>query len=293
MNQMVISSFFVLLLWAGTFEAKQPLRVTVVQNKPWIMLKEDSSNRVGNDRYEGFLVDLLEKLAGMYNINFELQEQSDGRYGARDESGNWSGMIGSVVSGAADLALGDITITSGREQAVDFSVPFLQTGITILYSANSWKSKTINNIEDLVKSGVKFGCVRGGSTEKFFKNSPNPIYRQAWEKMTSEGIMTTNNAEGIERVLENPGEYAYLIESSGADWAMTQYCDLQAIGGDINLRNYGIAMKLGSKLRKDINIGLLKLMEDSTVSQIKNKWWKKSNKCNQVMAFLTSFADLF
>ena len=56
-------------------------------------------------------------------------------------------MIGSVVSGAADLALGDITITSGREQAVDFSVPFLQTGITILYSANSWKSKTINNIE--------------------------------------------------------------------------------------------------------------------------------------------------
>ena len=55
------------------------------------MLKEDSSNRVGNDRYEGFLVDLLEKLAGVYNINFELQEQSDGRYGARDESGNWSG----------------------------------------------------------------------------------------------------------------------------------------------------------------------------------------------------------
>ena len=46
-----------------------------------------------------------------------------------------------------------------------------------------------------MKSGVKFGCVRGGSTEKFFKNSPNPIYRQAWEKMTSEGIMTTNNAE--------------------------------------------------------------------------------------------------
>ena len=49
-------------------------------------------------------------------------------------------------------------------------------------------------------------------------------------------------------MLENPGEYAYLIESSGADWAMTQYCDLQAIGGDINLRNYGIAMKLGESM---------------------------------------------
>jgi len=99
--------------------------------------------------------------------------------------------------------------------------------------------------------------------------------------------------QGIERVLENPGEYAYLIESSGADWAMSQYCDLKTIGGDINLRNYGIAMKLGAKMRKDINIGLLKLMEDGSISQIKNKWWKKNSKCNQVMEFLSSFADLF
>jgi len=291
---MVTYPFFLLLLWTAVSDAKKPLRISVVQNKPWIMLKEDSSNRVGNDRYEGFLVDMLDKLAAMFNVNFELQEQADGRYGARDESGNWNGMIGSVISETADLAVGDITITSGREQAVDFSVPFLQTGITILYSANSWKSKSVNSIEDLVnQSVVKFGAVRGGSTENFFKNSPNPVYRKAWEQMTSEGIMTESNAEGIERVLENPGEYAYLIESSGADWAMSQYCDLKTIGGDINLRNYGIAMKLGSKLRKDINIGLLKLMEDGSISQIKNKWWKKNSKCNQVMEFLSSFADLF
>merc|ERR1711915_291658 len=53
------------------------------------------------------------------------------------------------------------------------------------------------------------------------------------------------------------------------------------------------SMKLGAKMRKDINIGLLKLMEDGSISQIKNKWWKKNSKCNQVMEFLSSFADLF
>ena len=49
----------------------------------------------------------------------------------------------------------------------------------------------------------------------------------------------------------------------------------------------------GAQMRKDINIGLLKLMEDGSISQIKNKWWKKNSKCNQVMEFLSSFADLF
>ena len=46
-----------------------------------------------------------------------------------------------------------------------------------------------------VQDKIKFGCVRGGSTENFFKNSPNPVYRAAWEKMTSSGILTNNNAE--------------------------------------------------------------------------------------------------
>ena len=37
------------------------------------------------------------------------------------------------MTGAADLALADLTITAARERVVDFTVPFLQTGITVLY----------------------------------------------------------------------------------------------------------------------------------------------------------------
>ena len=42
-------------------------------------------------------------------------------------------MVGEVMTGAADLALADLTITAARERVVDFTVPFLQTGITVLY----------------------------------------------------------------------------------------------------------------------------------------------------------------
>ena len=59
----------------------------------------------------------------------QVSLQWDGRYGALDENtGLWSGMIGSVISGSADLAVADITQTAMRETVVDFTVPFDQVG---------------------------------------------------------------------------------------------------------------------------------------------------------------------
>lgn len=275
-------------------DAGKVFKITAVLHKPWLMLKDDSSNRSGNDRYEGYLVDLLDALAKKLHVNYELQLQQDGKYGMKDESGEWQGMIGSVMRGDADLAVGDITITAEREKAVDFSLPFMQTGITILYTQPSWKLQTITSIEDLVNQDrINFGCVRGGATERFFKNSPNPVYNKVWEKMTSSGIMTNGNAEGIERVMESAGDYAYLIESTSADWAISQYCDLVKIGEDINVRNYGIVVPMGSEYRKKLNIAMLELMESGVVSEIKQKWWPKHSKCNQVMSFLQSFSEFF
>ena len=46
--------------------------------------------------------------------------------------------------------------------------------------------------------------------------------------------------------MESSGNYAYLIESTSADWAISQHCDLVKVGGDINVRNYGIALQLGN-----------------------------------------------
>ena len=53
--------------------------------------------------------------------------------------------------------------------------------------------------------------------------------------------------KGIERVLENPGEFAFLLESKSADYAMAKHCGLSTVGGNINMRSYGIAVKQGNK----------------------------------------------
>ena len=42
-------------------------------------------------------------------------------------------MVGEVLRDEADIAAADLTITSEREQVVDFTHPFMSTGISILF----------------------------------------------------------------------------------------------------------------------------------------------------------------
>lgn len=271
--------------------AGQVLSVTTSQHEPWLHLKDDSASRVGNDRFEGFVMDLLHHLENKTGARFEVSLQWDGRYGGLDENtGLWSGMIGSVISGSADLAVADITQTAMRETVVDFTVPFDQVGITILYPVSfgyiypqtAWKTQPFSSVSDLVdQDQIKFGTVRGGATHSFFQNSQDPDMMQAFLRMTEEDSLVSHNREGIERVLSGGGKFAFFMESAGADYATAQNCGLTTVGGNINTRNYGIVTQKDSAYRKVLNIALLELMDEGVIQKLKQKWWRSSERnCN-------------
>ena len=126
----------------------------------------------GNGNHlEGFVMDLLDLLANKTGARFHLSLQSDGRYGAQDsDTGKWSGMIGSVMTEQVDIAVADITQTALRETAVDFTVPFDQVGITILYPVSfgyiypktAWEAKPFQSVSELVNqvcAGPNPDCV--------------------------------------------------------------------------------------------------------------------------------------
>jgi ionotropic kainate glutamate receptor 2 len=89
----------------------------------------------GNDRYEGYVIDLCKELAKELNVRMEINLVKDGAWGKKivNKTNQWNGMIGEVMRGEADIAVADLTINSDREEAVDFTYPFMATGITILY----------------------------------------------------------------------------------------------------------------------------------------------------------------
>jgi len=66
------------------------------------MLKLSSNTLKGNDRYEGFGIDLIKELSEMSGFNYTFIIQEDASSGYKDEkTKKWSGMIGEVINGVS------------------------------------------------------------------------------------------------------------------------------------------------------------------------------------------------
>ncbi|XP_072033597.1 glutamate receptor 1-like isoform X6 [Amphiura filiformis] len=90
----------------------------------------------GNGRYEGYIMELLERIRSVIrgiDFEYEVELVPDGKFGAPGMySRIWNGMVGEVVRGKADVAAGPLTVTTSRKKAVDFSYPFMSAGIQAL-----------------------------------------------------------------------------------------------------------------------------------------------------------------
>ncbi|KAJ8408907.1 hypothetical protein AAFF_G00247250 [Aldrovandia affinis] len=107
--------------------------VTTILESPYVMLKKNHEQLVGNDKYEGYCVELAAEIAKHVGYTYKLEIVSDRKYGARDfESKMWNGMVGELVYGKADVAVAPLTITLVREEVIDFSKPFMSLGISIM-----------------------------------------------------------------------------------------------------------------------------------------------------------------
>ncbi|GFY76121.1 glutamate receptor ionotropic, kainate 2 [Trichonephila inaurata madagascariensis] len=115
-------------------------RVTTILTDPYVMYRESSKKMQGNARFEGFAIDLLNALADYLHFQYEIQPVKDSKYGRKNPTtGVWDGMIGEVINQDADLAIADVTITTERLTGVDFTLPFMQTGISILFKKPTTK----------------------------------------------------------------------------------------------------------------------------------------------------------
>ncbi|XP_043385657.1 glutamate receptor 4 isoform X6 [Chelonia mydas] len=107
--------------------------VTTILEAPYVMFKKNHDTFEGNDKYEGYCVDLASEIAKHIGIKYKIAIVPDGKYGARDpETKIWNGMVGELVYGKAEIAVAPLTITLVREEVIDFSKPFMSLGISIM-----------------------------------------------------------------------------------------------------------------------------------------------------------------
>ncbi|VDL82318.1 unnamed protein product [Nippostrongylus brasiliensis] len=121
------------------------LRVVVYLEEPFVTKNADNE-------YEGFCIDLLNEMAAILKFNYTIIEVQDGSYGIEDDSGRWNGIIGVLQRHEADVSISAVTITYSRVEVVDFTLPFMHLGISILLARakdDSEKSSMFTFLEPL------------------------------------------------------------------------------------------------------------------------------------------------
>nr|AMM70666.1 ionotropic receptor 8a [Heliconius melpomene rosina] len=106
---------------------------------PWTLPKYDPETgqpmftEDGHPIYEGYCIDLIDKIAEAMDFDYEIVTPKTGTFGRRLPNGSWDGIIGDLMTGETDIAIAALTMTAEREEVVDFVAPYFeQTGILIV-----------------------------------------------------------------------------------------------------------------------------------------------------------------
>ncbi|XP_066273065.1 glutamate receptor 1-like [Branchiostoma lanceolatum] len=88
-------------------------------------------------------MDLFSWISTELGFKYDSYEVQDGHYGIYNStSGKWNGVIGDVVYGKADIAVAHLSITSERQKAGEFTLPFYDNGMT--FAMKKTASRTSN-----------------------------------------------------------------------------------------------------------------------------------------------------
>ncbi|VVC37864.1 Ionotropic glutamate receptor, L-glutamate and glycine-binding domain,Ionotropic glutamate [Cinara cedri] len=106
-------------------------RIGIAKSIPWTFME---------DTWKGYCIDLIEKLAEEMNFKYELIAKN--KFGEFDSTTNkWNGLIGGLVEGELDIVVASLTMTSDREEVIDFIAPYFdQSGISIVIRKPSRKT---------------------------------------------------------------------------------------------------------------------------------------------------------
>jgi len=142
------------------------------------------------------------------------------------------------------------------------------------------------------QTDIEYGTVLGGTTMSFFSKSRIPTYVRMWDFMVNrrDYVFVNSTREGVERVRNSRGRYAFLVESPAAEYANTRLpCDTVTAttrsGYNRNLNSgggYGVATSKGSDLKEDVDKAILTLRESGHLAMLKAKWWYGESQCPQV-----------
>ena len=178
----------------GEVKERGRLRVGMASFVPWAM-----RDKAGE--WIGFEIDVAKKLAADWGVQLELVPTA------------WDGIIPALAASKFDAIVGGLSITPARQEAVDFSTPYSQSGVGV--AASKKLAAKLKWPEDYDSADVTFTCKRGiyacGEVQRAF---PKAVLRQFDD--TAVGFQEVINGNAHATVSSEPAPTFYVLQNPDA-----------------------------------------------------------------------------
>ena len=179
------------------------------------------------------------------------------------ESVNFDSVIPTVISGKADLAAAGITITEDRKKNVDFSVPYVKTGIVFVYKKATPYAKGSD------AKGKKVGVQSGTTSETFVTE----VLKQQPERFDSPAAAVAALKAGRVDVVIVDIDPAKNCVKGEADLALSDF---------ITTEEYAVAIRKGQpELLKAINETIAELKANGRLAKWVETYTAEADKLKE------------
>jgi glutamine transport system substrate-binding protein len=199
----------------------------------------------------GFDIDIWDAIAKEIGVTYRLQPM------------DFNGLIPALQSGNIDVALAAMTIRSKREEVVDFSHPYYDSGLMLMVRTENTDIKGPADVEG------KIIAAKTGTTGADFAKTLKPKEMKLYANV-SEAYLDLR-AGRVDVAIHDTPNVQYYVKMAGDGKVKTT-------GPNMDAQSYGIAFPQGSPLREKVNIALLKMMEDGRYAEIYGKWFGSGSK---------------
>ena len=179
------------------------------------------------------------------------------------ETVDFDSVIPAVISGKADLAAAGITVTEDRKKNVDFSDPYVKTGIVVVYK----KSNPFKDRDQL--RGKKIGVQSGTTSETFVT-----------DELKQEPDRSKSPAEAVAAL--KAGRVEFVIAHIDPAKNCVKGEEELAISDFITSEEYAVAIKKGRpELLKAINETIAEIKADGRLEKWVKEFTEESDKLKE------------
>ncbi|MCR9215519.1 MAG: glutamine ABC transporter substrate-binding protein GlnH [Proteobacteria bacterium] len=198
------------------------------------------------DKYVGFDIDMWDAIASDLGVSYELRPM------------DFNGIIPALQTGQVDVALAGITIKPSRQEVIDFSDGYYDSGFLLMVPADS----DINGEADLAGKSIaiKTGTSSADYAKENFKNTEIRLFPNV------DNAYLELRTGRVDAAMHDTPNVLYYIANAGNG-------QVKAVGEQMMAHEYGIGFPKGSDLVKKVNASLAAMKSDGRYDAIYKKWF--------------------